>query len=197
VQDPYASPAIVQKYLATEKPLPAAEWEFLTSHLDKQATLCDVGFGSGGVLSQLLDAGYLHLSGLDSSGPFVSHARERFGGRVGIHQADLTRDEPTLHFDAVIAYHVITAIQQPHQRRPVLLQISRMVHPQGLLITKSFWSTVDKTVTSVQEGVSLNIWIPKNEDFCRTIISLNWEWIDSALVDKDGFPQIINVFRKR
>lgn len=82
------------------------------------------------------------------------------------------------------------------QRSAVIRVISGLVCRGGTRITKSFWSSVDKTVRSIQEDVEQKIWLPRNEDFCSSFQRRNRKRVDSTRVEKDGFSQIVNVFRK-
>jgi len=195
--NPYNSPELVNKYLSAEKPLSVSEIGVLSKILTINMTICEIGFGSGELLQQLLDNGYTKLCGIDSSAPFVTHAKNRFGEKVEILNHDLLQDNVTGRtFDAVIACHFVTAIQNAAHRNHAIEKTCKMIKSRGMLLTKSFLSKVDKTVHSVQCGVALDIWIPDNDNFCRRIIEQGFSFLESTIIDKDGFPEILNVFQK-
>lgn len=197
MSDPYSTEALVNKYVETEKPLPEQELAYLCAFLKPTMRICDVGFGSGGLLHQLQESDYKHLCGIDSSILFVQHARKRFGSSIEVLHYDLTKT-PRLHlsFDAVVAYHFLTAIQEENDRIKAFDAVAGIVGSDGILITKSFLSSVDKTVNSTQVGINLKIWIPKNKDFLQAICSIGFKLLDSTTIDRDGFTQVINVFQK-
>jgi cyclopropane fatty-acyl-phospholipid synthase-like methyltransferase len=198
MNNPYLNDLLVDRYIKNEKPLSGDEFNFLTKYLSRDMLICEVGFGSGGLLNQLSENRFNNLNGYDLSPEFVRKAKKRFGDTIELFESDLTKKiKIRKKYNAVIAYHFFTAIQSEFEREYTIKNVESILVNNGILITKSFLSNNDKTIESVQEGIAIKIWIPNNNEFCKKIELFGFELIDSKEIEKEGFTQIINVFLKR
>lgn len=113
----------------------------LSSGIDRQTPLIDVGGGASTLVDHLLADGYTAVSVLDISAQALAHARRRLGAqadRVCWIEADITRFEPPqvyrLWHDRAV-FHFLTSAGDRASYRAAL---ERGLAPDGQLIVGTF-----------------------------------------------------------
>jgi SAM-dependent methyltransferase len=94
----------------------------------------DVGSGPGVYARTMLERGAADVVGVELSPRMIEFARQRTGGRVQFHQADIARGLPFLMdetFDIVVAPLVIGYVRE---LRPVFQEFHRVLAPGGVLV---------------------------------------------------------------
>jgi SAM-dependent methyltransferase len=113
-------------------------------HVDKNARILDFGCGYGRTLAELAEAGYADLTGLDFSEPLIERGRAEHpdlnliaypGGRLPF-------DDNT--FDAALMLGVFTCIIETREQAETLLELKRVLKPDGLLYVNDFLLNRDK-----------------------------------------------------
>jgi len=102
----------------------------LTTTLPKDARILEVGCSSGPLLTELRQAGFLHIWGVDISGTAVALARERGFDQVRQADAASTGFDAGM-FDVVIASDILEHIGDD---RAAIGEWRRILKPQGTLI---------------------------------------------------------------
>lgn len=94
---------------------------FLMSHIPEGVeTILDVGFGTGGVASKLVDRGY-HVDGVSPSSFFAERGRELLGDRVNIFECRYEEVQTEKRYDLVLFsesfqyIHLETALEKTDQ----------------------------------------------------------------------------------
>lgn len=106
------------------------------NYISPSDTILDVATGSGKLLFEIADKGYSNLSGLDSNPSGISLAREEaqkkglnIDFRVG---SALNMEYPSNSFDAVSSQAFWTVVVDPHDRKNISSEISRVLKPNGI-----------------------------------------------------------------
>lgn len=122
-------------------PFQMGEFEKLVSH---QTTILDVGCGYGRTLSELRDAGFENLFGVDFSQGMIDRGRR-------LHPClDLRKnDGGTLPFedgafDAVILIAVLTCIAESQGQRHLMSEIQRVLKKGGILYINDYLLNTDQ-----------------------------------------------------
>ena len=106
-----------------------------------KARVLDLGCGTGELLDYLGDVSY---TGVDVSGEYITHARQRFGSRAEFFVGNATSfDLPARGFDLILAIGVLHHLDDTEVRQ-LLRQAANALEPGGRMIT------VDPTFTSNQ-----------------------------------------------
>jgi SAM-dependent methyltransferase len=106
---------------------------WLTRYLPTPARILDYGCGYGRTLSELSQAGYQNLVGVDFSEAMLGRAR------VAVLRPELVRNDGQVFpfqnasFDAVLLFAVLTCIPDGHDQRLLLAEAARVLRPGGLL----------------------------------------------------------------
>lgn len=113
---------------------PIADW--LAARTGGDATLLDLGTGTGGMLATAAEAfPALRLHGLDLSAAYLARARDRLAGRPAVwHQAAAEAIPlPDASVDLVTAVYLLHELP-PEIRAAALAEASRVLRPGGRLV---------------------------------------------------------------
>lgn len=105
------------------------------------SSIIDIGGGASRLADALLDEGYRIVTVLDLSDQALAASRARLGSRASQVQwiaADVTRWEPTQHYDLWhdrAAFHFLT---EPEDRHAYVERVTRAVTPGGHVIIGTF-----------------------------------------------------------
>jgi SAM-dependent methyltransferase len=109
---------------------------------DRSAPIIDVGGGASVLASQLVDAGYAHVTVLDLSAAALASARARLGSRAASVvwiEADVLRAElPPAGFDFWHDRAVFHFLTDPAERAAYIAQVRRSVPPLGYVLVATF-----------------------------------------------------------
>lgn len=118
--------------------------ELFTQFVDRQARILDFGCGYGRTMTQLAEAGYTHVTGIDFSRPLVERGQQEHpeldisaypGGK-------LPYEDDT--YDAVTMLGVFTCMIETRLQAETLLELQRVLKPGGLLYINDFLLNRDK-----------------------------------------------------
>jgi len=119
--------------------------QLLTKFSNKNASIIDVGCGSGNLLKLLLQNGYRHVSGSDFSCESVKTSKQKVGDIV--FQADLTIEKCFKYkYDVVICSDVLEHIQNDEQ---ACKELFNLLNDKGIAIisvpvNQDYWSAHDE-----------------------------------------------------
>jgi ubiquinone/menaquinone biosynthesis C-methylase UbiE len=104
----------------------------------------DAGCGAGAHAAELIRSGAT-VTGLDKSAGLIGIARQRLGGNVPLHEADLADPLPfqSASFDAVLASLVLHYLQD---WGPTLAEFRRVLVPGGRLVISTHHPFMDHTL---------------------------------------------------
>lgn len=107
--------------------------DWLRSYLNRDARILDYGCGYGRTLTELSDAGYENVVGIDFSAAMLSRCR------VGGGYANLIRNDgrglplQSNSCDAVLLFAVLTCIPDSDQQRSLVIGVENTLRPGGLI----------------------------------------------------------------
>ena len=119
--------------------------ERLAVLLRRDSRILDFGCGYGRALGLLHQHGYTRLIGVDPASSMISAARERFPHILFEELADAPRLAMSdASVDAVFLFAVLTCVPTDEGQRSIIQEISRVLHPGGLLYISDLWLQIDQ-----------------------------------------------------
>lgn len=107
--------------------------DWLARYLNPRARILDYGCGYGRTLSELSDAGYKNIVGMDFSETMLSRCRgEVCDSKLIRNDGDGLPLRPD-SFDAVLLFAVLTCIPESDEQRTLLAEVDRVLRPGGLV----------------------------------------------------------------
>jgi SAM-dependent methyltransferase len=107
--------------------------DWLTKYLDKRARILDYGCGYGRTLSDLSQAEFTNLVGVDFSEQMLARARTEVPGPWLIRNDGYGLPFKNDCFDLVLLFAVLTCIPADHEQRLLMAEVQRVLRPGGML----------------------------------------------------------------
>ncbi|MDP1646164.1 MAG: class I SAM-dependent methyltransferase [Thiobacillus sp.] len=124
------------------QPHAASSLRLIEGCADTDAHIIDVGGGASGLVDDLLDAGYRHLTVLDLAESALATSRSRLGARAPSVQwiaADISRVElPAARYDVWHDRAVFHFLTDPADRARYVAQVLKSVKPGGHVVIAAF-----------------------------------------------------------
>lgn len=107
--------------------------DWLRRYLDRAMRILDFGCGYGRILIELLRADYRNALGVDSSFGMLARGQSTAPGLMLLQNSGQTIPLRSHSIDLVLAFSVFTCIPRNEDQLLVLLEIRRVLRPNGLL----------------------------------------------------------------
>lgn len=124
--------------------------EVFNSFVDKEDTIVDFGCGYGRIVRELTEAGYVHVSGYDTSENMIARGRKL--GVRNLFMMDSSSGLPIQDatVDCVLLFAVLTCIPSNVGQRRVIEILRSKLKKNGLLYISDYWQQ-DQPETSKKE----------------------------------------------
>lgn len=109
--------------------------------ISKTSAIIDVGGGLSRLVDSLIEHGYSNVTVLDLSGAALEGARARLGTKASsVHwiEADITRWEPSVVYDAWHDRAVLHFLTEEADRAAYVRALRRAIRPGGLVVIATF-----------------------------------------------------------
>ena len=147
-RDYYAREDVVRSYDSWRFGGPGGRWVnerevrtvvSMLAHLPRDATILDIPVGTGRVAAALLQCGFKHVDGADTSQGMLAAARARCGEGLTVHRWDAFSLECAPNtFDAVVSMRLSFHY---NDLQKMLAEFARVLRPGGVLVCDSLrWS---------------------------------------------------------
>ncbi|HEU4780321.1 MAG TPA: class I SAM-dependent methyltransferase [Steroidobacteraceae bacterium] len=110
----------------------------LTHALPRDANILDYGCGQGRLVDELVELGYTHLLGIDSSPEMIRIASERIPAATFLVNDGEQLPCGDASLDAVLLFAVLTCIPSDSIQKNLLREFKRILRPGGLLLISDY-----------------------------------------------------------
>ena len=111
---------------------------WLTSNISSNTRILDYGCGYGRIGRMLADAGFLLVTGYDTSAGMIARGQAENPDLTLLRSDDAVLPDDSASFGVAIAAAVLTCLPDARDREAVIREIGRVLRPEGTLLLSEF-----------------------------------------------------------